>query len=671
MPSTNRPLPTTTPIGVAAARQAMIHAIDAEIRAICGPGGTRPISLSGGPRQDRSAVPTYRIPRPTHLAPRSGNRFEEAQFRAEDLDMTVRVHVAGEHILLQPGRDLGPELPPGDLYLDTAWMLRALRDRISEPQLGFNHSLAGKVLGIAGRPEIGAEGSGARDDAISALNRKQRGAVSLSLRSDLTYIWGPPGTGKTTTLAALIEAHYRDGRRVLALAPSNHAADVLAVAVAHRLRDDPEFARGILLRFGSAASPELQQRYGAEVLFERVLERVRDNLLSQVTDAEGKRRTLRVGMQRTDEVLQACVGGAPVPAPEFVNGLRQELGRQKSIVEELDQQVDRGRRTLSALPRRLIDRCPILVTTIHRAYLPGQLDRLADTVVIDEAGMTPLAAAYYVAGLGRSVVIAGDFRQLPAVVQSRKPDAQRWLGTDAFHAAGIPSAVEHGNDPPSLVVLTDQHRMDQPICDLVSALSYDGRLITAPAVLRRPLRSGFGTDAALLYVDTSGLDQPASLGRENLLHAGIVRSLVARYTASAIPHRGESPTCMLGVITPYVAQANRIRRVLGARFGHVPVATVHRFQGSEMDTVILDIPERPGIHPSTFLTARSADDVGARLLNVAASRARRSLLVVADFAHLRATTPPGGFTARFLDRIEAHGQTLPAADLLRFPLSAV
>ncbi|MDQ7083298.1 MAG: AAA domain-containing protein [Aquificota bacterium] len=58
------------------------------------------------------------------------------------------------------------------------------------------------------------------------LNEYQRRAVERSLRSERVFlIHGPPGTGKTTTLVASIEAHVREGYRVLACADSNVAVD--------------------------------------------------------------------------------------------------------------------------------------------------------------------------------------------------------------------------------------------------------------------------------------------------------------------------------------------------------------------------------------------------------------------------------------------------------------
>lgn len=62
------------------------------------------------------------------------------------------------------------------------------------------------------------------------LNRFQREAALDALRADDVYcIHGPPGTGKTRTLVAIVRAAVRRGERVLVTAHSNQAVDNLLV----------------------------------------------------------------------------------------------------------------------------------------------------------------------------------------------------------------------------------------------------------------------------------------------------------------------------------------------------------------------------------------------------------------------------------------------------------
>jgi DNA replication ATP-dependent helicase Dna2 len=61
------------------------------------------------------------------------------------------------------------------------------------------------------------------------LNNSQRSAIQKSLSQKLTFIWGPPGTGKTKTMAALAANLVINKKRVLLTALSNKALDQLFI----------------------------------------------------------------------------------------------------------------------------------------------------------------------------------------------------------------------------------------------------------------------------------------------------------------------------------------------------------------------------------------------------------------------------------------------------------
>ncbi|HEY9450593.1 MAG TPA: AAA domain-containing protein, partial [Gemmatimonadaceae bacterium] len=64
------------------------------------------------------------------------------------------------------------------------------------------------------------------------LNEKQRDAVAIAASVDRAYVWGPPGTGKTTTIGALARLQAGGNRRVLILSPYNVAVDEAIKAIA-------------------------------------------------------------------------------------------------------------------------------------------------------------------------------------------------------------------------------------------------------------------------------------------------------------------------------------------------------------------------------------------------------------------------------------------------------
>src|SRR5262249_21502248 len=114
---------------------------------------------------------------------------------------------------------------------------------------------------------------------------------------------------------------------------------------------------------------------------------------------------------------------------------------------------------------------------------------------------------------------------------------------------------------------------------------------------------------------------PGSYSRANPLHAVLAVSLAEKAVLDGCSN--------VVLISAYRAQA-RLLAAGGLVFQpHVTGATVHRFQGSERDLVIFDLVDAFPQTGASQLTGRDAD-TAFRLLNVAVSRARGKLIVLAD-----------------------------------------
>ncbi|MFB6240271.1 MAG: hypothetical protein ABEJ46_01670, partial [Gemmatimonadota bacterium] len=110
--------------------------------------------------------------------------FEKASGR-------VRVAV-GQWLGERPGR--------AELEFDPTWLLTALAEQLQRmlDEPGDYHPET--VLRLFGRlyPEVEREEPSER--AVRDLNESQRDALARLLGSDVQYVWGPPGTGKTRLL---------------------------------------------------------------------------------------------------------------------------------------------------------------------------------------------------------------------------------------------------------------------------------------------------------------------------------------------------------------------------------------------------------------------------------------------------------------------------------------
>jgi hypothetical protein len=91
--------------------------------------------------------------------------------------------------------------------------------------------------------------------AHSVLNESQRAAVQLCSDSDLAFVWGPPGTGKTTTLARIVAELLAQKMRILLLATTNAALDQALEKVAHDPQGKEWIDAGRIVRIGQTEDP--------------------------------------------------------------------------------------------------------------------------------------------------------------------------------------------------------------------------------------------------------------------------------------------------------------------------------------------------------------------------------------------------------------------------------
>ena len=403
---------------------------------------------------------------------------------------------------------------------------------------------------------IVAEDLNLRDDTPVRVTSGQEdvSGVLVSFRDGVLIVALEKDLGTKIATARIVEAHYRTGRSVLLVSNTNIAVDTALERVAERLKGEPEFHQGLVIRQGPVVKAELRQRFGQQVILEEIVAR---------------------------------------------------LG--KALRHEKDH-------------------------LIHEA--------------------APL--------------------ELPPIVMSDEPLAGEWLKRDVFEKAGIPERLQRGEPTPHLVPLGTQYRMREPICEIINSLFYADRpLRSDPCVSRGGGAFPFGT-SPLLYVDTS-LFHPwtalrvGSYSRYNLFHALLVRNIILHLAETGfLPPAGEANDAV-GVVAPYASQARLIQALLEDRLGARAAgiaATVHRFQGNEKKAMVLDLTDSLGARLGRFLRASRIEEDGARLLNVAASRARYHVVLVGNFEYLRAKAPGDAIVRRLIDNFEAHGEALDLNTLL-------
>ena len=430
-------------------------------------------------------------------------------------------------------------------------------------------------------------------DPETFLNEGQWHAWRGVFGEPLTLIWGPPGTGKTHTVA-----HILAGYALAALAEKKPLR-ILVTAFTHNaivnvLRKLAELARAYniapetlsivkLLGSGNAADDELPP--GVERLADEDLE---------------------VCLQRESQCIVA--GGTVWSA---YKGMKKAGG-------------------------------------VIRPWF--------DVVLVDEASQMRLPDALIAFGASKShsnIILAGDDQQLPPIIHGTYPEEHEYMLSSVF--AFMRRQIEKASVDDStiearkLFQLEENFRMNEPLTAYPRQVLYRGRfkstrpdirIQTAPAI----------DETSEEIIDTilhperpvvlCWYTSPRSFTARNPIEAELVALLTDRLSRTLLRETKDKTLKPysskdfvrhgLAVLAPHRAQNSAIRQAL-ARRGFdgrqrpMPlVDTVEKMQGKEREVILVSY----GVADEEYATAEAQFLLSRNRFNVAATRAERKLIIL-------------------------------------------
>ena len=428
------------------------------------------------------------------------------------------------------------------------------------------------------------------------LNATQEEAVNNVLRAkDVAIVHGPPGTGKTTTLVEAIHETLLREPQVMVCAQSNMAVDWIS----EKLVD-----RGVsVLRIGN---PTRVNDKMLSFTYERRFEAHPD--YPQLWSIRKAIRELRAHRRRGDD-------------------------RWHQRMESLRSRADAIELRINA---ELFGEARVIAST-----LTGAASRLLEgmkfpTLFIDEAAQALEAACWIAIRRAGRVVFAGDHCQLPPTVKCLEA-LRGGLGRTLMERI-----VEL--HPQAVTLLRVQYRMNDDIMRFPSSWFYGGRVESAPEVRHRGI---LDLDIPMEWIDTSQMTPPEaaeaeeagrsyreefvgeSYGRINKAEAELTLATLEAYFARIGRQRLIDERIDVGIISPYRAQVQYLRRLIMKREGLKPlrrsisVNTVDGFQGQERDVILISLVRSNDSGEIGFLR-------DLRRMNVAMTRARMKLIILGD-----------------------------------------
>ena len=440
-----------------------------------------------------------------------------------------------------------------------------------------------------------------------ALNASQKEAVRHALAAeDVAIIHGPPGTGKTTTLGALITAAVANGDRVLACAPSNLAVDNIAERLLHSSLQ--------IVRIGHPV-------------------RVTSNLQGIVLDALVEKEA----DYRQAKRLRKEAFGLRDQASKFRRA-KPARGEKAALRQEANEMLAEARQLEAMAVDRVLDKAQVILVTLTGidSSIIGQ--RRFDLCVIDEAGQSSEPACWIPLTRSNRVILAGDHQQLPPTILSPKAEREGF-GRTMLEQLMVRAAAGFSRR------LDIQYRMHETIMGFSGVEFYEGTLVAAGNVAHHLLADCAGVEATqltatpLTYIDTAGAsydeEVDAQMSRRNPQEAALAARKVSQLVDAGVPGGA------IAVITPYSAQVDLLRELLGES---IEVNSIDGFQGREQEVIIISLVRSNTEGQIGFLAE-------TRRMNVALTRARRKLIVIGDSG----TVAADPFYGRLIDYCEQQG----------------
>lgn len=669
------------------------------------------------------------------------------------------VSIVGTHVMLATEESIGDFINKAIADVQPYWLLEELHkklDELSEEDVQLSLKCIGHVPSQSlPQPESSSE-------VPAELNEWQAEAIHLALGNEVSYIWGPPGTGKTKTLAALVKAVVEREESVLVVAHTNVAVDQAVKASLEYLKGTEYYRSGRILRLGTAHQLEVREdeninldaivdkrsaplqelindlRSRVETEEQRLssLQQIKERIAKLKELDENKQKidiSLEIGRDRIQDMqkerdlltkhktreenlleharhmswLARVVRGinlqdlgrrialyntrlSEISLNE--NKLMEELqtlkGKLKSIDEELrkakeafdkvgidsaniDSEITRLQdeiavyqreigdleKEIAALRSQVIAEAVMIATTITGTYTKDELsDRTFHRLICDETSMVPVPAIFYAGRFAQeAVTVAGDFCQLaPIAMEDKNPLVNKWLHRSVFEEANLADANKI-KDSRNAQMLKRQYRMQPQIRQLIGDVFYNCELEDGLPEDNSKCQVEPCPGAYAAIYETSSmnpwLSRTSTKSRFNLYHA-LVSVELAQQASNYFPPNADDGQPSVSIVVPYRAQFRLTKALIEDKGlqSIITVSTVHRSQGTEKDVIIFDTVDSIGAKVGLPIKGRERSD-GARLINVACSRAKYKLAVIANLRYFNERLNNDDALAKTFDKL--------------------
>ena len=485
------------------------------------------------------------------------------------------------------------------------------------------------------------------------LNASQFQAIYNALESQVSIIEGPPGTGKTQSILNIIANIIFFGKNVAVVSNNNVATnnvfmklekyglthlcaklgkkDNIKQFLQNQSHTYPDFAESITQEKKDTLYQAIQKlNIQAQEIFALQNAIAKQKSLLSALELEFRHFTMQENLQIYPHFLtslqkdSALLLKTKIVLENTPKGWRyfllvcklcliQHIGNfafyklpLQDIIQHFEyayyvQSIATAKETLTYDTKRLET-----LRTTHAIKNCFGRDFLFDYLIIDEASQVDLVTGVLALSVARNIVIVGDTKQLPNVIDSTMSKQIQELTThykipshyDYMQHSFLSSVCSVLPNAPR-VLLKEHYRCHPKIINFCNQKFYGNALVI--------LSEDNGEENVLeVYVSSAGNH---ARGHYNQREIDIIINEI-------LPHTTIEPQ-EIGIITPYNEQKAHLQNVVG----EIEADTVHKYQGREKDLIIIATTNNQS---NEFID-------NSKMLNVAITRAKKQLKLIVSY----------------------------------------